>query len=47
MNLLKKETPLGRLGTLDEICNAVAFLISNSFINGQILGIDGGLTVHS
>jgi len=47
VNLLKKETPLGRLGTLDEICNAVAFLISNSFINGQILGIDGGLTVHS
>jgi 3-oxoacyl-[acyl-carrier protein] reductase len=47
LNVLKKETPLGRLGTVDELCEAVTFLISNSFINGQILGIDGGLTVHS
>lgn len=38
-----EQTPLGRLGRLDEVINAVEFLASNTFINGAIVGIDGGL----
>ncbi len=36
--------PLARYGTVQEIANAVAFLCSDaaSFINGQILAVDGG-----
>ena len=36
--------PLARYGTVDEIANAVVFLCSDaaSFINGQILAVDGG-----
>jgi len=36
--------PLARYGTVEEIANAVAFLCSEaaSFINGQILAVDGG-----
>ncbi|MBL8207967.1 MAG: SDR family oxidoreductase [Blastocatellia bacterium] len=36
--------PLARYGTVDEIAHAVAFLCSDaaSFINGQILAVDGG-----
>lgn len=36
--------PLGRYGTAEEIAEAVAFLCSDSasFINGQILAVDGG-----
>jgi 3-oxoacyl-[acyl-carrier protein] reductase len=39
-------TPLGRLGTIDEIAAAVLFLLSPeaSFITGQTIVIDGGLT---
>jgi len=41
---LAAETPLGRLGTPQDIANAVAFLSSQeaSFITGQILTADGG-----
>jgi len=41
------ETPLGRLGTPEDIAHAVAFLASDhaSFITGQILTVDGGYTV--
>jgi NAD(P)-dependent dehydrogenase (short-subunit alcohol dehydrogenase family) len=36
--------PLGRLGTADEIANAVIFLCSNdaAFITGASLIVDGG-----
>ncbi len=39
-------TPLGRLGTCDEIAEAVAFLASSkaAYITGQSLMVDGGLS---
>ena len=42
---MKKKTPLGRLGTPDDVARAYLFLASDeaSFINGQVLGVDGGL----
>ena len=44
---LAEETPLGRLGMPAEIADAVAFLAGGqaSFITGQVLTVDGGLTV--
>lgn len=41
----KKKTPLGRLGTVEEVAGAVRFIIENDFYSGQILGLDGGLTL--
>ena len=38
-----EKTPLGRLGRLDEVISAVEFLASNTFVNGTIVKVDGGL----
>ena len=45
--MLVEETPLGRLGTPEDIAHAVAFLASEkaSFLTGQILSADGGFIV--
>ncbi len=42
----KKLIPLARMGTVTEIANVAAFLLSDksSYINGQILEVDGGLS---
>ena len=44
---LAEDTPLGRLGTTEDVAEAVAFLASDaaSFITGQVLGVDGGFSV--
>ena len=41
------ETPLGRMGTPEEVAAAVVFLASDAagFITGQAIGVDGGLAV--
>lgn len=41
-----RSTPLGRLGTIDEIAGTVMFLLSPAaaFITGQTIVVDGGLT---
>ena len=36
--------PLGRIGTAEEIAEAIYFLATASFITGAILSVDGGLT---
>ncbi len=44
---LAAETPLGRLGTPEDIAGAVAFLCSEdaAFITGQVLGVNGGFVI--
>ena len=44
---IKKKIPVRRLGQPDDIANAVLFFAqeSSSYVTGQILKVDGGLTL--
>lgn len=44
---MEKEIPLARLGTPEDVANAVAFLVSEqaSYITGQVLHVDGGMVM--
>lgn len=47
LHALAEETPLGRIGTPEDISAAALFLASSkaSFITGQVLGANGGLVI--
>jgi len=44
---LAEQNPLGRLGTPEDVAHVVGFLLSDraGFVNGQVVRVDGGLTV--
>jgi meso-butanediol dehydrogenase/(S,S)-butanediol dehydrogenase/diacetyl reductase len=43
-----EQTPLGRMGTLEDVTRAVLWLASDdaSYISGQVLAIDGGTSTR-
>jgi NAD(P)-dependent dehydrogenase (short-subunit alcohol dehydrogenase family) len=45
---LTRRTPLGRLGTVEEVADLAVFLASDSarYITGQVVGVDGGWTAY-
>jgi 3-oxoacyl-[acyl-carrier protein] reductase len=42
-----KATPLGRLGTIEDVAHVVAFFASDAaaFVTGQVLSVDGGMAM--
>jgi 3-oxoacyl-[acyl-carrier protein] reductase len=40
-----KQIPLGRVGTVEDVANAIAFLASDeaSYITGHVLSVNGGM----
>lgn len=47
LQALRDETPLGEIGTPEQVAESVAFLASEraGFLTGQVLGVNGGLVV--
>jgi NAD(P)-dependent dehydrogenase (short-subunit alcohol dehydrogenase family) len=44
IDALRARQPLGRLGTPEEIADAIVYLATAEFVTGSVLVIDGGLT---
>jgi NAD(P)-dependent dehydrogenase (short-subunit alcohol dehydrogenase family) len=44
LDALRARQPMGRLGTPEEIADAVVYLAAAEFVTGSVLVIDGGLT---
>ncbi len=42
---LREQTPIERLGTPEDIAQAMAFLVDAPFITGQVLGVNGGFVI--
>lgn len=40
---LETEVPIGRLGTAQEVAQAIYYLTQNKYITSQILGVNGGI----
>jgi 3-oxoacyl-[acyl-carrier protein] reductase len=47
LNDMKTHTPLGRLGTPEDVANVYVFLASEeaSFIHGAVISVDGGIVI--
>ena len=47
LQALRDETPLGEIGTPEQVAESVAFLASEraGFVTGQVLGVNGGLVI--
>lgn len=45
MEALRQESPLGRIGTPEDIARSIAFLADEAFITGQVLGVNGGFII--
>ncbi len=47
INLIKDETPLGRVGTAEDVANSIYFLASDQadFMTGQVISPNGGMVI--
>lgn len=41
----KKQTPLRRLGSIEDITTTVEYIIANDYLSGAVINVDGGLTI--
>jgi NAD(P)-dependent dehydrogenase (short-subunit alcohol dehydrogenase family) len=46
--MVAERTPMGRLGTADDVCETIMFLLGegSSYISGTVIPLDGGLAAR-
>ena len=46
--MVAERTPMGRLGTADDVCETIMFLAGDesSYISGAVVPLDGGLAAR-
>jgi gluconate 5-dehydrogenase len=48
-SFVRSRTPLGRWASAEDVAGAALFLVSpaSDFVTGQVLAVDGGLSIHA
>lgn len=41
----KKQTPLRKLGSMEDIVTTIEYIIANDYLSGAVINVDGGLTI--
>lgn len=41
----KKQTPLRKMGNMEDIVSTVRYMIQNDYLSGSVINVDGGLTI--
>jgi len=44
---LKSANPLNAIGTVEQVVEAVRFLVNNEFVTGHVIYVDGGRNLLS
>ncbi|MBO4775793.1 MAG: SDR family oxidoreductase, partial [Lachnospiraceae bacterium] len=44
-NPLLERIPLGRMGSTEDVADAVEYLVSASYVTGEVLKVDGGIAM--
>jgi 3-oxoacyl-[acyl-carrier protein] reductase len=42
---ITRSVPLKRLGKIEEIVSGVRFILTNQYVNGTVIDLDGGLVL--
>ena len=45
LNQLKEDTPLGKIGTPEDVAKCVKWLVEDNFTTGQIISVNGGWVI--
>ena len=45
LDQLREETPLQRLGTPEDVVQAMVYLTQADFVTGQVFGVSGGFVI--
>lgn len=45
LSFWKKQTPLRKLGTLEDVVSTVEYIIRTDYLSGAVINVDGGLTI--
>lgn len=46
MKAFRERTPVNRNGTADDVASTIAFLVENTFITGETIDVNGGLSMR-
>ena len=42
---LREESPIGKLGTAEDVADAIVYLAEAKFVTGEVLSVNGGLVI--